>query len=287
MLAAWAALGLPQAPEDQTRSLWDTTFLRNRPASKHVPAGANTLSPPATKGSPAPAPENTASGTIDDAFVGLTVWRLRRSRSEDEGRTRLFVHEEGQTAEWTPERVTADAPLTTDPRFRYRFSVETARAGYLYIVDREQLADSLGPPVLIFPTTKTRGGDNWITPGVLVEIPAQTDKPPYLKLDNKHKQVGEVLTFLIMPRPLQEITIGSDALELAPRRLAEWEQKWAAPVTRLESTTAGKAWTTAELEAAGGGKPLTRNDPTPQTLFKVQAKAGEPLLVTVWLRIRQ
>jgi hypothetical protein len=43
--------------------------------------------------------------------------------------------------------------------------------GYLYVIDREQYEDgTLGEPVQIFPTTRTRGGDNSVKPGSLIEI---------------------------------------------------------------------------------------------------------------------
>jgi len=67
-LVAIAAAACAQAPEPATRALWDSTFLRNRPAQKKVSR----------------VPQAVASGATDDAFVGLTVWRLRPSRPADE-----------------------------------------------------------------------------------------------------------------------------------------------------------------------------------------------------------
>src|SRR5205085_12633483 len=92
------------------------------------------------------------------AQLGLTIWRLRPVRRTDAG-ARIIVQEAEQTLEWTPERITADTPLR--PGEHIRFNFEAPQAGYLYVIDRERYADgSLGEPFLIFPTTRTRGGDN-------------------------------------------------------------------------------------------------------------------------------
>ena len=76
---------------------------------------------------------------------------------------------ESSQTEWTPERIEADTPLKVSERVR--ITVESPRAGYLYVVDREQYADgSLGDAYLIFPTTRTRDGDNKVRPGKLIDI---------------------------------------------------------------------------------------------------------------------
>lgn len=59
-----------------------------------------------------------------------------------------------------------------------RISVESPRARYMYIVDREIRKDgSLGDSYLIFPTLRTRRGDNRFGIGKVIEVPAQTDDP--------------------------------------------------------------------------------------------------------------
>ena len=68
----------------------------------------------------------------------------------------------------------SDPPLNTEP------GALSDRA-YLYVIDREQYADGTqGEPYLIFPTTRTRGGDNSVKAGRVMEIPSQDDNPPYL-----------------------------------------------------------------------------------------------------------
>src|SRR6266446_6051279 len=78
------------------------------------------------------------SARIQFEEVGVTVWRLRPSRSSDEG-ARVLVQEGLKQAEWTPERIEADTPLKIGDRVR--LSIESPRPGFLYIIDREQYAD--------------------------------------------------------------------------------------------------------------------------------------------------
>ena len=76
---------------------------------------------------------------------------------------------------------------------------EAVRAGYLYVIDREQYADgTLGEPYLIFPT-RTSAGDNKVA-GRLLEIPAQDDSPPFFTMKkSRPDHVAEVLSVLVTP----------------------------------------------------------------------------------------
>src|SRR5258708_17993579 len=100
---------------------------------------------------------------------------------------------------------------------RIRISVEAARTGFLSFVDKEQYADgSKGEPYLIFPTTRTRGGDNSVKAGRVIEIPAQDDGPPYFTLKRtRADQVGESVTVLVSPTPIHALTITDKAQRLA------------------------------------------------------------------------
>ena len=113
------------------------------------------------------------SRTSPATQLGLTIWRLRRATAAEVGE-RIVVHEEGGVVEWIPERVEAGRPLRIGEKIRISF--ESQQAGYLYVINREQYADGrLGEPSLIFPTTRTRNGDNQVAAGRLIEIPAQED----------------------------------------------------------------------------------------------------------------
>ena len=223
------------------------------------------------------------SARIQFEEVGVTVWRLRPSRSSDEG-ARVLVQEGLKQAEWTPERIEADTPLNIGDRVR--LSVESPRPGFLYIIDREQYADgSFGEPMLIFPTLRTRGGDNRVEPGKLIDIPAQEDQYSYFTAQpagDRRDQTAEVLTIILVPQPLP-LQIAEQPLKMADSQITGWEKLWGGVAERLELVGgAGRIWTMEEKAAGAAlGRQLTQAGPPPQTVYRVARKAGGPLLVTV------
>jgi hypothetical protein len=272
------------AQAQDTRGIIPAEFAKARPAKGQVSAKASRRALyRRTSARPAAAPE-----TGETAQLGLTIWRLRPATAADTG-ARIVVHREDETIELIPQRLSADAPLHIGDRIRISF--ESPQTGYLYVIDREQFADgSLGEPVLIFPTTRTRNGDNQVTAGKLIEIPAQEDRPNYFTLQQsrlaRSSQTGEVLTVIVTSRPLEGITIGPKALTLTNEQVQQWEQQWGARTETFDlAGGAGKTWTKAEQEAgADGTRHLTQEDPEPQTIYRVAVKPGAPLLVKVGLR---
>ena len=218
--------------------------------------------------------------------VGVTVWRLRPSRSSDEG-GRVLVQEGLKQADWTPERIEADTPLKIGDRVR--LSVESPRPGFLYIIDREQYADgSFGEPMLIFPTLRTRGGDNRVEPGRLIDIPAQEDQYSYFTAQpagGRRDQTAEVLTIILVPQPLP-LQIAAQPLKMAEAEVNGWQKSWGGVAERLELVGgAGRIWTMEEKAAGAAlGRQLTQTGPPPQTVYRVARKAGGPFLVTLPLR---
>jgi hypothetical protein len=229
-----------------------------------------------------------SSGADSFKQLGLTIWRLRPSRMADAG-ARIIVQEGEETLAWTPERVEAGAPLRFGDRIR--LTLESPQTGYLYVIDREQYADgTLGEPYLIFPTTRTRQGDNQVAAGRVIEIPGQEDRPNFFTLrQSRTGHVGEVVTVMITPQPLADLSIGPKALTLPNEQVAKWEKAWATQAERFEMVGGtGRTWTKAEQEAgADGTRLLTQDDPGPQTIYRVAAKPGEPILVKVGLRYRK
>lgn len=277
-----ASLAAAQGAQDgeATRKLWDTAF--NAGVRKPVRPGRKTT----RSGYRVATPRVPPVGVSGDSVVGVTVWRLRPSRDADDGE-RMIVHEGSDAAEWIPERVPSNAGLSEGDRVR--LSVEPARTGYLYVINREQYADgTLGEPYLIFPTTRTLGGDNKVKAGRLVDIPAQADGPPFFTLKrSRADQVGEVLSVIVTPAPLDEIQIGAQAQRLSAERVARWEKSWGARTGRMElSDGAGKVWTKEEREAgASPARLLKASAPGPQTLYyRPGVKADEPLLINVRLQ---
>jgi hypothetical protein len=225
----------------------------------------------------------------EDSFtqLGLTIWRLRPAVTRDTS-TRIIVQGESQTMEWTPERIEANTPLRIGERIR--FSFESPQTGYLYVIDREQYANGTqGDPYLIFPTTRTRNGDNQVTAGRLIEIPAQDDRPNFFTLQQSRlDQVGENLTVIVSSKPLAELTITDKALRLSVEQVAKWESEWGAHSERFEMVGGkGQGWTNAEQAAgADATRSLTQDDPPPQTIYRVATKPGQPVLIKVGLQYR-
>ena len=226
----------------------------------------------------------TPSASSDD--LGVTVWRLRPSRPADEG-ARVVVLSGLKRSELIPERIEADTPLNIGDRVR--LSIESPKSGYLYVVDREAYADrSFGDAMLIFPTLRTRGGDNWVEPGKLIDIPAQEDQYPYFTAQpagDRRDQVSEELTIILTPKSLN-FKIGDQPLNVSRQEIADWEKLWGGAVERLELVGgAGQTWTKEEKEAGTtNGHRLTQTGPAPQTIYRVAARRAGAFLVTVRLR---
>jgi hypothetical protein len=260
-----------QRPEDMTRKLWDTAFSGS--ATKK-----NTNRRRAYRNATPNVPVNNVA---PETVVGVTLWRLRRPTRSDSGE-RIIVHDDNATTEWLPERISATTRLVQGDRLR--ISVEAVRAGYVYIIDREQYADgSLGEPYLIFPTTRTGAGDNQVAIGRLLEIPAQDDSPPFFVMKKtRADHVAEVLSVIVTPARLEGIKITDKALKLTDEQVASWEKEWGSSVGRMEMATAGQSWTKEEKDART--RALTANAPPPQLVFyRPSVKPTEPMFVKLRL----
>ncbi len=255
--------------DDLVQAIIPAAFLKARPAA------------PQNAGAPLPT-YRPVDGTVpqrdgDNVLeVGLTVWRLRRAAATDT--TRLLVHQpQGGVEQWTPERVEAGTPLKVGDRVR--FSIEFPRDGYLYVIDREQYADgSTSEPYLIFPTMRTRSGNNRVTGGRLIEIPAQTDAPPYLTVQStRADQFAERITVLISQHPLPDVVPGPAPIVLSRSMVAAWEKRGGSMVNELEMIGgAGRAWSAVEQRAgADTTRLLTQHEPPPQTLLQVETSSPD------------
>jgi len=268
-----------QKTDEATRKLWDTAFIipaSNKPmTNRRRPGGRYRVA----------TPNVPVDNVAPDTVVGVTIWRLRPANRADSGE-RLIVHDDKATTEWLPERISATTKLVQGDRLR--IAVETVRDGYLYVINREQYADgTVGDPYLIFPTTRTAGGDNEVAIGKLVEIPNQDDAPPFFTMrKSRPDHVAEVVSVLVTPNPLEGVQITDKALKLTEAQVAEWEKLWGSTVGRLDMTTVGQAWTKDEKEART--RALTTNAPAPQLLFyRPGAKSTEPMFVKLKLSYRK
>ncbi len=266
-----------QKPEEATRKLWDTAFIGSSTSKKsaHRRRGSYRVA----------TPNIPVDNVVPDTVVGVTLWRLRPANRSDSGE-RLIVHEDNAVREWLPERISANTRLVQGDRLR--ISVEAVRAGYLYVIDREQYADgTLGEPYLIFPTTRTSAGDNKVAVGRLLEIPAQDDSPPFFTMKkSRPDHIAEVLSVLVTPEPLEGVQITDKAQKLTEPQLASWEKNWGGSVGRLEMTTQGQTWTREEKDA--NTRALTASAPAPQLLFyRPSMKSTESMFVKLRLNYRR
>jgi len=279
-LLAFPAVVGAQTPQDDTRDIWDTAFIKKRPAAK---AQARRLRPVRYKAvgkNPVPASNSAAAGP---ALVGVTVWRLRPSKPTDEAEVRQLLHREG---EWTPERVGGGTPLAEGSKVQ--LTIESPRTGYLYVFDREIYDDkTFGPPYMIFPTLSLNGGDNKVSAGRVIEIPSSDDKPPFYTLKrSREDHTGEALTVIVSDKPLPELMAGRAALRIPAEQFDVYEKQWGAITQQLElDDGAGTAMSRAEKAAAAGKEDLTQEDSPPQTIYRVNTKPGRPLLLTIPLSI--
>jgi Domain of unknown function (DUF4384) len=281
-----ASISLAASDSDQQRGIVPEDVIEARPLA---PA------PAAVKAKPKPKykdldPQVVASLRHPSAAseLGVTIWRLRPAAAADTG-ARILVQEANETAELIPERVSSTSRLNAGDRVR--LTLESPQHGYLYVIDRERFASGeRGTPYLIFPTTRTRNGDNKVAGGKLIDIPAQSDRPNFFTLRrSRPDQVEEELTVLLTPEPIEGIAIGENALALSNAQVAAWEKQWGSAKPEVFELTggAGKAWTRAEQDAAADGtRLLTQDDPPPQTVYRVAVKPGAPLAVEVRLRYR-
>ena len=274
------SLVVAQKSDDATRKLWDTAYIK-------PPASGKATSRRRSSGKYRVATPNVPiDNVVPESVVGVTIWRLRPAGRSDSGE-RLVVHDDNAAREWVPERISANTKLVAGDRLR--ISVEAARNGYLYVIDRELYADgSLGEPYLIFPTTRTLNGDNQVSVGKLAEIPAQEDSPPFFTIrKSRPDQVAEVLSVLVTPTPLEGVQITDKAQKLTDAQVAKWEQSWSTSVGRLEMESVGQTWTKEEKDAGGmNTRALTASAPPPQMLF-YRPKSTEAMFVKLRLSYRK
>jgi Domain of unknown function (DUF4384) len=276
--------------EESSRQIVLDRFNTARPLSETANGGMNSgaaVKPPVYRRTGAARISRRGTRPPATEEIGVTIWRLRPLRDSDQG-GRVLVLDGLKQAQYTPERIEAETPLNVGDRVR--ITVESPRPGFLYIIDREQYADgSFGEPMLIFPTSRTRGGDNRVMPGRLIDIPAQEDQYSYFTAQpagSRRDQVAEVLHVIVSTQQLP-LSITDQPLRLAASQVAEWEKLWGGITETLELIGgAGRAWTNEEKAAsAANGRQLTQGGPPPQTVYRVAArKTGGPLMVTVPLR---
>ena len=254
-------IALAGLQEEIPRSIKSDDFTKNRPRSKRrgTPRSSRLYrlaSTPRTR----PAGESSF-GTLQ---LGLTIWKEQPPSRQ---------------LERIAKRVEADNKFREGDLLR--LSIESPRAGYLYVIDRDWFTDGSGGETnLIFPV---RGEDNRLAAGKLIDIPAEKETP--FKATPKANQVGEMLTIIVTRSPLR-LPLSKDPLPITSTQLSDWEKRWSAMTDRYEMEDgAGLTRTIQELQAAEprGTRQLTRDDPGPQTIYRLSPKSRDGLLFNVLL----
>jgi hypothetical protein len=269
--------------EDTSKAIKAEVFIKDRKAaarktnSRYRPVVKTSIDAAAT----VPPPGMTF------AQVGVTFWRFRRSTAAD--KTKELVDDEDGQIEWTLERIEEGTPLA--PGQRVRLSIESlSRPGYLYVIDREQYADgSLGEPVLIFPTQKTRDA-NYVKPGHLIYIPSALGKFRIKPSEGPKLHVGELVTIIVTSEPLIDPEqLGPRSIKLPRQQVESWEKQWGVATTRFEMANGAGAIMTEKEQAAGtnAATEFTQDDPVPQTVYRLTIKPEKPILFSVPMKFRR
>ncbi|HEX7315426.1 MAG TPA: hypothetical protein VF297_16000 [Pyrinomonadaceae bacterium] len=242
--------------------------------------------PPAPKPNPAPKP----AGELLD--IGVTVWRMRSGKVAGAEPGVSFPTGDDLAERVTPVRLSGTDPVQLGDRLRLMF--ESPLKGYLYIINRTQYDDdTISDPELIFPTKRTRGGDNSVSPGRPVFIPDTEDRPSYFRVSAEgpdgRVNTGEIIYVIVSPKPIPELTTSSrDKVKISLDMLKGWTSTWGDEARQQQFELEGgegRPATVAEHKAGAsvGSKALTQDEPLPQNIYRVPANPNGPTMVTVQL----
>ncbi len=252
-------IALAGLQEEIPRSIISDDFVKNRQKGKAKPRSR------LYRLTSSPRKRRAGESDSDTWQFGVTIWKLQRERSRQ--------------LERVSRRVEADTKFHEGDLLR--ISIESPLAGYLYIVDRDWFTNGSGGETnLIFPV---RGEDNRLKPGKLIDIP--TENEASFKATPKPNQAGEMLTIIVTSSPLQ-LPLSNDPLPITNTQLSDWEKRWSAITDRYEMNDgAGLTRTIAEQQAVatGGTRQLTRDDPSPQTIYRLVPKNRDGVLFNLLL----
>ena len=232
----------------------------------------------------APTPSKTVAPLLRSEELGVTFWRLRPLKDTDGDIPTFPVRIGDGTQKWAAERVKSSTHF--QPGDRVRFTIEASRTGYLYIANREVYADgSTGDAEIIFPTLRTRSGDNHVSAGSLVEIPASADSVPYFTVQPRRPDyVGEELIVVIAPSEMTDIEKTLRPEPISREHLAKWYEWQTGEDIYDADDGEGIAYTRTEADAAEStSRSLTREEPLPQTIYRLRIPKETPLFVIIRL----
>lgn len=217
------------------------------------------------------------------ALIGVTLWELRPARATDPPAVRQIFHPDQAATglELTPVRSKIKLSLPLNAKFR--IGIESSRAGYLYVIDRAAYGSELTQPILIFPTTRIRDGNNYVSSGSSVELPSD-----YWELQSwRANYRGEQITVLLTPAPLP-LSIGRDQLALDAAQFNNWVHEWGVEPRLVSGQPENSEATATPGEAQSRNNPrhnLTPQDPAPQNLYELPTKPDTPVLFHIQVSV--
>ncbi len=236
------------------------------------------------------------------AQVGVTMWKLRPAKAGETGPFVSVKLSDSLDGVWTPERVGGETIFREGDRIR--LAIESSQKGFLYVINSEIYDDgTIGDPFLIFPASLDK--NNRVEPGILVDIPDQTERYPYFLIQTKRRDyAGESLLVIITQKPLTNLKIDASGKIRNADVIDEFEDSASAEMfSRTDGI--GSTLTLDERDATCGngkrglsvvygkpGKPcgpatrrLTLNSPPPQTIYKTNYFPGEPISFPLSIRV--
>jgi hypothetical protein len=244
-------------------------------------------------------PLSVGSKTV---LLGVTVWRLREPKKNESGPSFFVRRLNGEYSSLVPERVSTGTTFQRGDLVKLTF--ESSVSGYLYVINSELHSNGkIGNPILIFPRPVNL--NNKVEPGMLVEIPDQSEAPSFF-INPKHPEYsGELLTVIVSPKPINGWEIDGNGRIKNVEKLEELE---ATGESELFETAdgIGKVYSETELQAVCGSRfrdqkgesgqtqnpcrnrsrELSPLQPPPQSIYRVKTASDKPAVVFVKLNVR-
>lgn len=306
LLLTAATIAAQDEPEDEppTRSITSKDFRANRAksnapvrrpaAGKTVTASANRRYKYTTRRKSirrkSPDADAVKKVVYKTEELGITFWRLRPLKKFEINAADIATFSvrigTDKSENWTAERVSSTTLFR--PGDRVRFTIESSRTGYMYIVNREFYTDgSSGEASLIFPTLRTRGGDNRVRAGSLIEVPAADDSVPYFTVTPRREDyAGEELAVIITSAPIPGIEPERQAQRITREKVEQWLEDWGSTVDIYDAEDGlGIAYSVEEAAAANSTtRELFQEEPLPQTIYRLKVRADLPFIVPFQMR---
>ena len=254
------------------------------------------------------------------AFValGVTIGRGRRpteAESKNINAAKVYVR---SSEEHVLERISDNTVITDGTLMQimieYLAHSDVAgrrlmdQVGYVYVINREQYPDGrYGAPRLIFPTKRTYGGDGRVLPGKTVTLPVPDRVWKISRSTSETAQAFETYTIIVSPKPLrdsigrelQRDNLAEGSLNLDEKLVDRWVRLWSGGewrgdleggvgqlITRREQIASGNP-SRSERSTDEESSDLKKDDPPPQTVYRMVLRPGGTMLITVKLPFKE